>query len=153
MVADYQAKRKRNSDCCFEIVTCEYFSKGDKGNKKRAPILNLRAPVAVLKAESAEKLSSYDWLSPMIITWVNKKHATTIRRQVPLLKAAINGSILKDKICGGIEYCHLALEVVEAQWCLGSTGDGARGAAVEVASANCTPDFRAKAADQTANIV
>ena len=42
---------------------------------------------------------------------------------------------------------------METQWYHGSTGDGARGASVEVASANRTPDFRAKAPDVTAKTV
>ena len=42
---------------------------------------------------------------------------------------------------------------METLWYLCSTGDGARGAAVEGASANCTPDFQAKAPDMTAKIV
>ena len=59
----------------------------------------------------------------------------------------------KGETCGGIEYYHLAIEVMETQWYLDSTGDGARGAAVEVASANRTPDFQVKAPDMTAKIV
>jgi len=59
----------------------------------------------------------------------------------------------KGETCGGIEYYHLAIEVMETQCYLDSTGDGARGAAVEVASANRTPDFQVKAPDMTAKIV
>ena len=59
----------------------------------------------------------------------------------------------KGIIWGGIELYQLAIEVMETQWYLGSTGDGARGAAVEVASANRTPDFPAKAPYAAAKIV
>ena len=56
-------------------------------------------------------------------------------------------------LCGGIEYSHLAMEIMETRLYLGFTGDGARGAAAEVASANRMPDFRAKAPDETSKIV
>ena len=73
VVADFQAKRKRLSDCCFENDTFECFSEEDEEFKKRAPVKNPRTLVAVLKAEAADMPSSCDWLGPMIRTWVNKE--------------------------------------------------------------------------------
>ena len=51
----------------------DYFCEEDEEFRKRSPIQNPRALVAVLRAEAADMLSSHVRLDPKTLTWMDKE--------------------------------------------------------------------------------